>query len=188
MSGINKKANLTGIFFTLFVFITIIVGYYIEAAPAGESGRGFAVVADEMGKLADESKQFADQITKITDILAQNTSTVVAAMGDVTTISQAQNESVNQTHEKFTEIDQAVRQSQVSMESLNGSSRAVGERKDEMVELMQNLFQVSENNASGTTEIAASIEEQTAGIEQSASTSSHLTNLVIELDGSIAKF
>ncbi|HZG81788.1 MAG TPA: methyl-accepting chemotaxis protein, partial [Brevibacillus sp.] len=37
----------------------------IEASRAGEHGRGFAVVADEVRKLAEESKNSADQISKI---------------------------------------------------------------------------------------------------------------------------
>lgn len=160
----------------------------IEAARAGEHGRGFAVVADEIRALAEDSKQFADQITQIISILAQNTTTVVDTMNDVTAISQSQSESIHQTAESFTQIDQAVRQSETSMENLNRSSQAVDERKNEIVELMHNLSNVADNNASGTEEISASIEEQTAGIEQSASTSDHLTTLAIELDHSIANF
>ena len=43
----------------------------IEAARAGEQGKGFAVVADEVGKLADQSKDAAEDIGKIIADISQ---------------------------------------------------------------------------------------------------------------------
>ena len=160
----------------------------IEAARAGEAGKGFAVVADEIRKLAEESKRFADQITDIIHSLTENTSVVVDTMGNVINISDSQGKSVKKTHERFLEIDNAIRKIQVSMENLNNSSRAVDEKKNDIINLIGNLSEVSENNASATQELSASIEEQTAGIEQIANTSGNLTDLAIELETSISKF
>lgn len=160
----------------------------IEAARAGESGRGFAVVSDEIRKLAEESKRFANQITDIIHSLTKNTSVVVHTMGDVINISESQSKSVKKTHEIFLEIDNAIRKIQVSMDNLNNSNRAVDGKKNDIINLMGNLSEVSENNASATQELSASIEEQTAGIEQTANTSGNLTNLAIELATSISKF
>ena len=160
----------------------------IEAARAGESGKGFAVVADEIRKLAEESKRFADQITDIIHSLTENTSVVVDTMGNVINIIDSQGKSVKKPHERFLEIDNAIRKIQVSMENLNNSSRAVDEKKNDIINLIGNLSEVSENNASATQELSASIEEQTAGIEQTANTSGNLTDLAIELETSISKF
>lgn len=160
----------------------------IEAARAGEAGKGFAVVADEVRKLAEESKRFADQITDIIKALTENTSIVVDTMGEVMDLTESQSKSVVTTHDTFSEIDQAVRQIQVSMDNLTESSKAVDEKKNDIITLMENLADVSEDNASGTEELAASMQEQTANIEQTANTSQHLTNLAIELETSISKF
>ena len=61
-------------------------------------------------------------------------------------------------------------------------------KKNDIIKLMRNLAEVSENNSSATQELSASIEEQTAGIEQTANTSGNLTDLAIELETSISKF
>lgn len=74
------------------------------------------------------------------------------------------------------------------MDNLNESSSAVDSRKDEMIELIANLSEASEINASGTQEVSAFIQQQSAGTEQTATTSEDLTNLAIELNTALAEF
>lgn len=54
----------------------------IEAARAGEAGRGFAVVADEVRKLAEQSARSANEIEKITKMLAEKSVSVTQAIGE----------------------------------------------------------------------------------------------------------
>lgn len=160
----------------------------IEAARAGEAGRGFSVVADEIKKLAEQSKQFTNEINSKVHSITNNTSVVVEAMEDIINSTKTQGESVKMTYERFLEIDQAVRKIQVTMENLNKSSDTIDVKKNDIVNLMKNLSNVSGKNASGAQEILASIEEQKAGTDQIASTSESLTGLAIELNASVLGF
>ena len=49
----------------------------IESARAGEAGRGFAVVAQQIRQLAEQTKSFTEEITKITNELNVNANMVV---------------------------------------------------------------------------------------------------------------
>ena len=76
----------------------------IEAARAGESGRGFAVVADQISKLAEQSNLASSEISKIVQLLSQNSSQTVDTMNAVQTVINAQTKSVAETTGIFAEV------------------------------------------------------------------------------------
>lgn len=71
ISGISEQTNL------------LALNAAIEAARAGEAGKGFAVVADEVRKLAEKSKNAADEIA---DQLKDFSNTVGSAVDSVQTV------------------------------------------------------------------------------------------------------
>ena len=82
----------------------------IEAARAGEQGKGFAVVADEVGKLADQSKEAAEDIGKIIADISQCILESVQLMDKGNEFVKEGMELAHQAKESFVEIKGKVNQ------------------------------------------------------------------------------
>ncbi len=160
----------------------------IEASRAGESGRGFAVVAEEIRKLAEQSNNFADEISHIIVELTNNTGASVKVFDEVEKIMESQTVSVENTVEKFNGIREAIEKIKVIIEELNSSGNNMTIKKEEMIETIENLSAISEENAAATEEASASIEMQTNSITEIASASESLAKLASDLQLEINKF
>lgn len=76
----------------------------IEAARAGEAGKGFAVVADEIRNLAEETKLATEQIGDIISKLMAEAEVAIMSMEQSSECIVRQNEMINATGDKLTDI------------------------------------------------------------------------------------
>ncbi|QUH24981.1 methyl-accepting chemotaxis protein [Serpentinicella alkaliphila] len=160
----------------------------IESARAGEAGRGFAVVAEEIRKLAEQSDQFAGEISKIIKELTDKTSYAVNTMASVGRIVDSQTKIVEVTNSKFEGISFSIENMKSIIETINRSAQEMNNKKEEIIQIIQNLSSISEDNAAGTEQASASVEEQTATMQELANSSEALSRLAEELQDSISKF
>jgi len=160
----------------------------IEAARAGESGRGFAVVAEEIRKLAEQSNNFAVEISDIIKALLTKTDEAVEEMTKTESISQEQIQSLEETNKKFEGISEAVDDVNEISAVLDEFSETMKDKKEALHEMIESLSSVSQQNAAGTEEASASVEEQTAAMVQIAQASEALGQLAEGMDENISKF
>lgn len=160
----------------------------IEAARAGEAGKGFAVVAEEIRKLAEQSTASTKEIDTVVKELQVNAENSVEIMEKVKHITNNQVEKVGVTKVKYDQIGNAIDRTMEMIEKLNISGKEMDKKKDEIIEIMQNLSAIAEENAAGTQQTSAVTEEQSASMEEIANSSEGLTQLAQELQGIISQF
>ncbi|WP_051891768.1 methyl-accepting chemotaxis protein, partial [Lysinibacillus sphaericus] len=126
----------------------------IEASRAGEAGKGFAVVADEIRKLAEQSNQFTKEIATVIGDLTAKTGQAVQTIQEVNHIVNSQATSVKTTNGKFEDVANSIEKIKTVIEELYNLGNNMGEKKDEVIDILQNLSAISEENAAGTEEAA----------------------------------
>lgn len=92
----------------------------IEAARAGEAGKGFAVVASEIGKLADESSEYAKNIKNNISEINTKTNEVIYAMKLLSQKRTEAHESTNSIKNYFNEINEEVMEIISSIHTVSG--------------------------------------------------------------------
>lgn len=137
----------------------------IEAARAGESGRGFTVVASEIRKLAEQSKTLAAQITKIVDILIENSNSSVEIMTKVIDNIIRQNEKLSNTSEAFEGLGREMNGVSGAIEDITLAMVELEGFKEDVIGSISNLAAMSEENAASSEEISASMQELNQTIE-----------------------
>ena len=146
----------------------------IQAASAGEAGRGFSVVAEEVQRLAERSAEATKQIAAIVKTIQTDTHDAVAAMEHSTQgvvegakLSDAAGRALNEISSVSQDLARLI-------QAISTDTQAQADIATKVAGSMQDILRITGQTTASTQQTAVSIGE--------------LTELAVELKGSVSGF
>lgn len=153
----------------------------IEAARAGEMGRGFAIVADEIRVLSEQSAGAAEKIAKVVEDLLKNSNQSVEAMGKMSGDMKQQQGMIQSTKRVFHSLNHEVKDVVSAIDIIGKQMNDISDIKNRVLDIVENLATIAEENAAGTEETSATMNQLETVIEECSKATDQLVILSKEL-------
>lgn len=160
----------------------------IEAARAGEAGKGFAVVANEVKKLSEQSAKSTKEINEIVKDIFAKTSQVVKSLENTDIFNKEQEKAIFNTEEIFAKFSQSMEILIDKSNDIKKLTKTVEDKKNFMLDKIEEISAYTEENTSITEEITASVEEVTSVMENVEEQVLAITKLANNFNLQIHKF
>lgn len=160
----------------------------IESARAGEHGRGFTVVAEEVKKLAEQSRESANQIAELIQATQTDTDQVVEMMNNgIIEVTEGMR-LVQETGESFNSILKSIESVSSEIEGVSAISEEMSAGVEQVNASVAEVSHIIKTAAESTAKIALGSEEQLASMNEISTASAALAKMSEDLSDIVKQF
>lgn len=158
----------------------------IEAARAGDAGQGFWVVASEIKKLAENSRNYADEISHSVNSMLTDVDGAVDIGKLSKSLMDSNNETIQMVDTAFNNIQKSISETNKHIEDINSSIDYIHSGVNSISLAIDRVAVVSSDASLKYSEVAEIIEKHNEFVQEFLTVSERLSKLASQLSESIS--